>query len=356
VLALAPGVSSVSLDELRLRSDFVVLGRINRVEQIPREVPAGYAHTSAERWRYEPVLRIAVVDVARVFRGPEDLKTVLFLAESTWTCDVTRGEMGETGLYFLTRSKIVESEEEVFRKWFSASFGTKELLSVMHAGRGRMPVREVDTRPVVDFWSNVRVPETLTILDGPNPSYPSVIKSIPLDEITDALTSYRSLDEYPWLSATAFATDTEKLAWDLLVARDGTSRLSIHDRRRTSDAFPDPSLDRVRLFHASEEGLRHLEKVVEHDWTVDLPPVIGSESAVAWQREMHLFQRTPTVDGSTGRSEQSVKISRIDSDATFDVLRSNQTLAALRIWKELRGLFDLPECVDLRPEDARWLR
>jgi hypothetical protein len=50
-----------------------------------------------------------------------------------------------------------------------------------------------------------------------------------------------------------------------------------------------------------------------------------------------------------------VKISPVEPAFISDAERRKRTVAVLRIWREVRGLFDLPECVDARADDAKWL-
>jgi hypothetical protein len=348
------GVGSIQLEGLWRRSETVVLGRVERIERIPREVPRGRPRNTNERWVYEPSVPFAVVAVQRVFRGAQDLKSVLVFSQSTWVCDVTRAEPGETAIFFLERSGVAEREGEVFRTVFAAVAGDQEVHAIGWSGRGRLPVRRVDDREVVDFWPEVQMPESLAAVDGPDPRR-SFIRSVALDQLTATLEGFASLEDRPLLAATVFSGNSADLAWDLLVAEDGWCRLTIHMPPMGQDAFPDPKRDRHRIFRVAADRIGKLTEVLRKEWTADLPRFVGSADSLAWQREIRWFRRLPTADGGIMDLDDSVKIAAIDKARMTDVETRRRTVPALRIWREVRELFDVPNCVDLRPDDAHWV-
>ena len=67
-------------------------------------------------------------------------QVVEFLASPTWTCDISTAIAGERVLLFL---KADESGR----------------LTILHSGRGRMPLRDVDGQQFATFFGDIRFPE-----------------------------------------------------------------------------------------------------------------------------------------------------------------------------------------------------
>lgn len=375
LLGSRPKVRSITLEELWRGSEIVVLGRVEKVEEVIREVPPGNARYAHEQWMYDGSVPIAVVEVQRTLRGSEGLKSIPVFAQRTWTCDVTQAVPGESALFFLERTQVLDREGEKFRHTLADAFGKAEVRAIRWSGRGRMPARDFEGKQVLDFWPEVLMPEDLPVLAGPHRrrgdpadpiamameeeeeagSVPSVIRSVALEGVAAALEGYGSLEDRPLLAASAFPSATLDLAWDLMISEEGWCRLTIHSRPKPNETFPDPRRDRVRLFRLPGERIRGLAAVLEKEWTSDMPDLIGSATPIAWQRELRRFQRVPTADGGVMRLEKSLKFAPLDAALTPGADLRRQTISALRVWREVRGSFDVPECVDHRPDDARWL-
>jgi hypothetical protein len=77
-------------------------------------------------------------------------------AYPTWTCDISDAVKGETVLLFLKR-------------------GSDGYFSIQHAGRGRMPLREVDGRTYVTLWNDVVLPRAAPTIAGPDPKYGFIV-------------------------------------------------------------------------------------------------------------------------------------------------------------------------------------
>jgi hypothetical protein len=93
--------------------------------------------------------RHAKASVVEVWKGAPTA-SVEFLAEPTWTCDISDAKKGETVVLFLYK------EEKSSR------------YEIMHSGRGRMPQRNIDGKTYADYWTDVRFPEGTPTIDGPD--------------------------------------------------------------------------------------------------------------------------------------------------------------------------------------------
>jgi hypothetical protein len=126
-------VASIRLEQMVSRSDLVVVARVVSVSQARADGP-----------------RVAKAKVLETWKGATGA-AVEYRASPTWACDISEAFEGETVVLFLVKSK-----------------GAK-LLSIAHAGRGRMPLREVKGREYAAFWcGEVRLPpatETITLPD-----------------------------------------------------------------------------------------------------------------------------------------------------------------------------------------------
>ncbi len=132
------------LSELVALSDRIVLARVISVS----EGPDGLKHARA--------------DVREIWKGrPEN--EVGFLASRTWACDVSFAEAGESVVLFLVWSE------------------TRGEFVIAMAGRGRMPLHDVQGRSYATIWVNdVLLPEGTPTIDGPEEKY-DFIRFIMLD-------------------------------------------------------------------------------------------------------------------------------------------------------------------------------
>jgi hypothetical protein len=114
-------VARMSLDELIKDAGFVGIVTVNRVSK-PLFGKRNAVATVVETWQGTPLQRVH------------------FLAEPTWTCDISTAAPGERLLLFLVRPE------------------GGRLLHIAHSGRGRMPLREFHRQTYATVWSDVQLP------------------------------------------------------------------------------------------------------------------------------------------------------------------------------------------------------
>ena len=93
--------------------------------------------------------KIARVKVIQTYKGRR-IEVLSFVAQPTWTCDISDAVTGETALLILhsyTEPRNT-SEQPLFSplaspKELEAGGVTKPIFLLMHSGRGRMPVRKI---------------------------------------------------------------------------------------------------------------------------------------------------------------------------------------------------------------------
>jgi len=352
------GVSRTTLWELWDRSDFVVLGRVEKIVSLRREVPlSSFSRISSnDLWRLDPHVPVAEVSVSRVFRGPPATQSLLYLACSTWICDTTQANPGEEALFFLRRTDVLAGAGPTFDAELATTFGAREVLSVNLAGRGRMPLRVVDGRTHVDYWEDVVPPGNVTTTEGPEPERASFVRSMDLDDVSRTLDGYRQLRDSPILTAQALRRSTEEQSWDLHVAEDGSSRVIVHGPAESMDRPCVPSRDRERFFRMEPADLDSLLVLLEGTWAWELPRHIGrSVPGSGRHRRLRIVNRPGWQDPTIPATGRAVGILVIDDDWMADPLRRAWTTRLLRIWSRLRGSFDIPGSADHRAEDGRWL-
>ncbi|MDF7798394.1 hypothetical protein P4C99_02915 [Pontiellaceae bacterium B1224] len=64
-------------------------------------------------------VEIAEASVEQMIKGDQNLTNIFFLASSTWTCDISGGEQGETALVFLSK---IEDRSKVQTEWCNTIF------------------------------------------------------------------------------------------------------------------------------------------------------------------------------------------------------------------------------------------
>ena len=131
------GVKDVAFNDFAMRSDLIVFARVTKVE-------VGPAHL--ERFdRAMPALRVATAQVIETWKGTP-ASELRFVASPSWVCDTSCAEKGERVVLFLERRK------------------DSAIMSIAHAGRGRMPLREVGARLYAVLQHEIILPKgTVTI-------------------------------------------------------------------------------------------------------------------------------------------------------------------------------------------------
>ncbi len=89
----------------------------------------------------------ATASIQRTLKGSLT-DSFLFRASSGWICDTSGAVKDETALFFLGR-------------------GDDGTFYIQHAGRGRMPLREVNGKTYVTLWDNVVFPRTRPLSRDP---------------------------------------------------------------------------------------------------------------------------------------------------------------------------------------------
>jgi hypothetical protein len=141
-------------------------------------------------------IHVARVKVSQTLKGKES-DEFYFLADPTWTCDITTANGGETALFFLVpyqfgpsefRDLMGFKEPRDFQQALKAATGQTSLFELAWSGRGRMPLRDVEGVQYVTLWTgDVRLPPGIPTIGGPEAKYASFIRSARLNDMLQAL-------------------------------------------------------------------------------------------------------------------------------------------------------------------------
>jgi hypothetical protein len=147
---VAARVAPITLGELAERAEFIGIVRVDRIS-----------------WGVPLVLRPrAMATILDSWRGQAQGK-VMFVAAPTWICDISDAENGEEAVVFVRDG------------------------SLLHAGRGRMPIFTRNARRLAAIWPDVRLPEGVTTEDGPEPEYP-FIRAVGVIDLQNAVAKLSS--------------------------------------------------------------------------------------------------------------------------------------------------------------------
>jgi hypothetical protein len=139
--AVAARVPYIDLKELVRTADFIGVVRISRVSsRIPLLRRSRAKATIIESWK-----------------GPTT-GVVDFVAGPTWTCDISTAVAGEEAVIFVRGH------------------------SLLHSGRGRMPITTRDGRWLAAVWPDVRLPKDIKTEEGPDPAY-AFIRSVAVTDL-----------------------------------------------------------------------------------------------------------------------------------------------------------------------------
>jgi hypothetical protein len=166
LLALWPAltvakVGSITMEALISGADVIVIGKVTRVLNV-----AG--------------TRVAEVQVSRSLKGEPGAR-LAYLAQPTWMCDITGGDVDDEGLFFLYRYPFEELAREGsdslddfeqpkdYQDRIEQATGGAPFFVVAHAGRGFMPTSIVEEEPYVTIWTgDVRLVESIATVSGPD--------------------------------------------------------------------------------------------------------------------------------------------------------------------------------------------
>ena len=158
-------VASIEFSELAKEADLIVLGMVKDVTTIQGA-------------------KLARVKVLATYKG-EKLEELFFLAQPTWTCDISEAQRGETALLFLSASKDIPRqgmERMLFRslptrKKLENGLGPS-LFVISDSGRGRMPLRMIEGQQYATLWlADVVLPPSVHTVAGPEPKYSFIVSA-----------------------------------------------------------------------------------------------------------------------------------------------------------------------------------
>lgn len=174
-------VNPIHLQRLAQSSNRILIGKVKEVISIEG-------------------VKVAQVEVIRLLKGPP-IAEIYSLAQGTWTCDISEAETGETALFFFSdyqyssnpKPRPAPDENGLIRgsSEFEEPIGFREKVEaltkgaafqmIMHAGRGRMPLRSVEGIDYVTLWTaEVILPKSINTIPGAEPGY-DFIRSAPLE-------------------------------------------------------------------------------------------------------------------------------------------------------------------------------
>lgn len=173
-------VARTTVGSLSASSEIVVIGTVERVVEVPLDVTLFAAGDKPTR-----TLHLARVTVDERILGGPAASHVWYIADATWTCDVSAAVPGERVLLFLQRAYALEREGEgppraAIRKVTEGA----PLYQITGSGRGRMPLRDVAGATYVDvFQRSVRLPADVEVLPPDVFAYRAVRGWARLDEL-----------------------------------------------------------------------------------------------------------------------------------------------------------------------------
>jgi hypothetical protein len=150
-------ISAQYIAELIQSSDEVVIATVTNVSE---------ASSSTGGFRF------ATAETQRTLKGAP-LRTVRFNASPGWICDTSHADIGETVLLFLIGP-------------------TDGNFIIALAGRGYMPLRNVDGKDYATLWTEVILPKDAPVIPGPDPRYDFIV-SVELSYIEALIKGPRAL-------------------------------------------------------------------------------------------------------------------------------------------------------------------
>jgi hypothetical protein len=128
-------VREVEVKDLTARSELIVIANVSKIENAPASLERDDASM--------PPLKVATAQVLETWKG-KPIPEVRYIASPDWMCDTSHEEKGERVLLFLK-----------YAHWRK----DRSFLSISHAGRGRMPVREVQGKWYAALQDEVILPQ-----------------------------------------------------------------------------------------------------------------------------------------------------------------------------------------------------
>jgi len=151
-------VAPITLKELVDSSDLIVVAYETKVEDRPGELKLG------EEDVIRSPIKVATARILEVWKGKTG-PDVHYIASPTWTCDISEARVGEQVVLFLSKSEGVP------------------FMLIGHAGRGRMPIRDVEGKAFATIWTHdIRLPKGVMTIPGPETKY-EFMRSVELSQL-----------------------------------------------------------------------------------------------------------------------------------------------------------------------------
>ncbi len=331
----APKVAKCPLKDLTRFADAIFVGRVEEVLMVVQPDHRS-EYDSADPLPYCSLIPIAKVSVQRPLKGVKRGEVAHYLAMSTWICDTTTADTGETALFFLERSDWADQLTATFRSNLKRRTGEPTTHLLGHVGRGRMPLRIVDGEEYVTFRTDIVLPEDLATIDGPGPKKRSFIRSIRLESLVERLQQIFPTQR-PYLCAANRTPLSPDRGWQLEVWGDGFAFLDVDDPDR-------PVFSEITIGPATLEALKRKLGVVTR---AGLPLLLGQAGPDGPRRRLEI-----DVGDEPART---LEIHTLFPDLLGEESERRQAVAVLELWCELRSLFDTERTLDFRPYDRSCL-
>ena len=164
-------IEPTTLGELAHHSEWIVIGEVDRIVEVPLAKPSETGKRTA---------RLGRISVRKWVRGPGG-RHAWFLADviGEWEGnDISWANQGDQGLYLLDSEPI---EELVVPPGDLIKIvGTQPVARLAFHGHGRMRMRQVAGASYVRIPTSIRTPPSLATIPGPDPRYASFRRSVPL--------------------------------------------------------------------------------------------------------------------------------------------------------------------------------
>ena len=152
---------TMTLKDMIRRSEYVVLGKVSRVEVVDG-------------------VKLAEIEVGRTLKGDPGVTRLYYWASPQWMCDVSNAEVGEEGLYFLWNlekelSKPSEAHLQFLEEARPFTQGARVYM-LEHSGRGRLRPKYIDGRGYLYTHKegDVIFPSSIKVVKRPDPQDPGL--------------------------------------------------------------------------------------------------------------------------------------------------------------------------------------
>jgi hypothetical protein len=125
-------VRDVTLKELAAKSDLIVIATVTKIE----DGPEGLGRVDPGM----PALKVATAQVNETWKG-KPVGEIRYVASPSWVCDTSVARKGEVVVLFLEKVK------------------DSPIMTITHAGRGRLPRHDVKGKAYVTLGSEIVLPD-----------------------------------------------------------------------------------------------------------------------------------------------------------------------------------------------------